>query len=88
MNEMKDTHLELFQDQLDIEEQMSALGKDKILGSEGTVGWGGVAGTYFGIDPKENMIFILMIQLIDFNDLEISDRFKTLVYQSIVENLD
>ena len=60
----------------------------KILGSEGTVGWEGVAGTYFGIDPKENMIFILMIQLIDFNDLEISNRFKTMVYQSIVENLD
>ena len=60
----------------------------KILGSEGTIGWEGIAGTYFGIDPKENMIFILMIQLIDFNDLEISNRFKTLVYQSIVENLN
>lgn len=34
MNEMSDNHLELFQTQLDIEEQMSALGKDKILGSE------------------------------------------------------
>ena len=60
----------------------------KILGSEGTVGWEGVAGTYFGIDPKENMIFILMIQLIDFNDLDITNRFKTMVYQSIVENFD
>jgi len=60
----------------------------KILGSEGTVGWEGVAGTYFGIDPKENMIFILMIQLIDFNDLYITNRFKTMVYQSIVENFD
>mgnify|MGYP005700108681 FL=1 len=60
----------------------------KILGSEGTVGWEGIAGTYFGIDPQENMIFILMTQLIDFNDLEISNRFKTLVYQSIVENLN
>ena len=34
MNEMTDNHLELFQTQLDIEEQMSALGKEKILGSE------------------------------------------------------
>ena len=62
--------------------------ENKILGSEGTIGWEGVAGTYFGIDPKENMIFILMIQLIDFNDLDMSNRFKTMVYQSIVENLD
>jgi len=44
-----------------------------------------MAGTFFGIDPKEDMIFILMIQLIDFDDLEISNRYKTMVYQSIVE---
>ena len=59
--------------------------EQKQIGSVGTHGWGGMAGTSFGIDPKENMIFILMIQLIDFNDLEISNRYKTMVYQSIVE---
>ena len=59
--------------------------EQKQIGSVGTHGWGGMAGTSFGIDPKENMIFILMIQLIDFDDLEISNRFKTMVYQSIVE---
>lgn len=57
----------------------------KILGSVGTHGWGGAAGTFFGIDPQEDLIFILMIQLIDFEDLEISKRFQTMVYQSIIE---
>jgi len=61
------------------------IAEKKILSSKGTHGWGGMAGTFFGIDPKEDMIFILMIQLIDFNDLEISNRFQTMVYQSIVK---
>ena len=57
----------------------------EIIGSVGTHGWGGAAGTFFGIDPKEDLIFILMIQLVDFNNLKISNRFQTMVYQSIVE---
>jgi len=56
----------------------------EIVGSVGSHGWGGMAGTSFIIDPKENMIFIMMIQLIDFNDLEISKRFQTMVYQAII----
>ena len=57
----------------------------EIIGSAGTLGWGGAAGTFFGIDPKEDLIFILMIQLVDFNNLKISNTFQTMVYQSIVE---
>ena len=58
---------------------------NEVVGSVGTHSWGGMAGTFFGIDPKEDLIFILMIQLIDFDNLNISKRFQTLVYQSIVE---
>ena len=58
---------------------------NEVIGSVGTHSWGGMAGTFFGIDPKEDLIFILMIQLIDFDNLNISKRFQTLVYQSIVE---
>ena len=64
---------------------IGATAEQKQIGSVRTHGWGGMAGTSFGIDPKEDMIFILMIQLIDFDNLKISDRFKTMVYQSIVE---
>jgi hypothetical protein len=31
------------------------------------------------------LIFVLMIQLIDFDNLKISERFQAMVYQSIVE---
>jgi CubicO group peptidase (beta-lactamase class C family) len=57
----------------------------EVVGSVGTHGWGGAAGTFFGIDPEEDLIFVLMIQLIDFDNLKISERFQAMVYQSIVE---
>ena len=57
----------------------------EIIGSVGTHGWAGAAGTWFGIDPQENMISILMIQLYDFEKLKLSKRFQVMVYQSIVE---
>ena len=57
----------------------------EIIGSVGTHGWAGAAGTWFGIDPQENMISILMIQLYDFEKLKLSKRFQVMVYQSIIE---
>lgn len=55
------------------------------LGSEGAYGWGGAAGTYFRIDPKEDMIYIMMIQLMPYNHLQAREKFQTLVYQAIVD---
>ena len=57
----------------------------EIIGSVGTHGWGGAAGTWFAIDRQEDMIFILMIQLNDFEKLNLSKRFQVMVYQSIIE---
>ena len=57
----------------------------EIIGSVGTHGWAGAAGTWFGIDPQENMISILMVQLYDFEKLKLSKRFQVMVYQSIIE---
>ena len=53
--------------------------------SIGTYGWGGLAGTNFRIDPQEEMIQILMIQLIPYNTLQIRQDFQVLSYQAIVE---
>ena len=55
------------------------------LGSEGTYGWGGAAGTYFRIDPKEDLIIIQMIQLMPYAHLNHQREFHSLVYQAIVE---
>ena len=55
------------------------------LDSEGAYGWGGAAGTYFIVDPKEELILIQMIQLRPYNHLNHRREFHTLVYQAIVE---
>lgn len=55
------------------------------LGSTGAYGWGGAAGTYFRIDPKEDLIIIQMIQLMPYSHLNHRNEFHTLVYQAIVE---
>lgn len=55
------------------------------LGSEGAYGWGGAAGTYFIIDPTEELILIQMIQLRPYTHLNHRAQFHTLVYQAIIE---
>ena len=58
---------------------------DTKFGSKGTFGWGGMFGTYFRIDPVENMIFIYMTQSFETYKLKLSDKFRALVYESILE---
>lgn len=56
-----------------------------MTGSKGMYGWGGAAGTVFRIDPEEELIYIMMIQLMPNNHLPARERFQTMVYQAIVE---
>tara|TARA_B100001057_G_scaffold350375_1_gene351860 strand:- start:309 stop:881 length:573 start_codon:yes stop_codon:yes gene_type:complete len=53
------------------------------FGSKGTYGWGGMFGTYFRIDPVEDMIFIYMTQSFETYKLKLSDKFRALVYDSL-----
>lgn len=53
------------------------------FGSKGTFGWGGMFGTYFRIDPVENMIFIYMTQSFETYKLKLSDTYRELVYKSL-----
>lgn len=55
------------------------------LGSVGQYGWGGAAGTYFWIDPEEELIAILMIQLYPPGGIPIIPEFKNGVYQAIAD---
>tara|TARA_B100000780_G_scaffold80858_1_gene55111 strand:- start:1338 stop:2504 length:1167 start_codon:yes stop_codon:yes gene_type:complete len=57
---------------------------DTKFGSKGTYGWGGIFGTYFRIDPVENMIFIYMTQSFETYNLKLSKKFRTLVYDSLL----
>ena len=55
------------------------------LGTKGTYGWGGAAGTYFRIDPKENLIYVMMIQLMPYDHLQARQVFQNMVYQALVD---
>ena len=58
---------------------------DTKFGSKGTFGWGGMFGTYFRVDPKENMVYIYMTQSFETYRLKLADKFRGLVYESIIE---
>lgn len=59
--------------------------EDTKFGSKGTFGWGGMFGTYFRIDPKENMVIIYMTQSFETYKLKIADKFRSLIYDSIIQ---
>jgi CubicO group peptidase (beta-lactamase class C family) len=55
--------------------------------SIGTFTWGGADGTLFWIDPQEDLIGILMIQLNPYTRSEIRPLFSVVVSQAIVDSL-
>jgi CubicO group peptidase (beta-lactamase class C family) len=56
-----------------------------VMGSVGDHGWGGYAETFFWIDPKEDMIAILMSQYLPSQTYPIRKEFRTSVYQALME---
>ena len=50
--------------------------------SDGTYGWSGVYGTHFFVDPKEQLVGVLMVQT---SNQEVNREFEDLVAQSIVD---
>ena len=60
------------------------LGLTKGLGSAGTYTWGGAANTNFWIDPKEDLIGILMLQFMPGDTYPVVADFHTLTYQAMV----
>lgn len=55
------------------------------LGSPGSWLWGGAANTKFWIDPKEELIGILMLQFMPNDLYPIETDFHNLVYQALVD---
>lgn len=53
-------------------------------GSVGRYGWGGAYATGYWVDPGQNLVAVLMLQLLPSGGLDIGDRFLTLIYQAIV----
>ena len=55
------------------------------FGSKGTFGWGGMFGTFFRVDPKQNMIMIYMTQSFETYKLKMADIFRAHVYESLIQ---
>ncbi len=54
-----------------------------VHGSEGDYAWGGIGGTFFFIDPKEQLIGIMMAQTPGTIRQSYRRLFKTMVYQAL-----
>ena len=54
--------------------------------SPGTWTWGGADGTIFYIDPQEDLIAILMVQLNQYNRSQIRPKFSNVVSQAITDS--
>jgi len=54
--------------------------------SVGTWSWGGADGTLFYIDPQEDLLAVLMVQLNPYTRAEIRPRFSNVVSQAIVDS--
>jgi CubicO group peptidase (beta-lactamase class C family) len=58
-------------------------GRNPLPGSVGDYSWSGVSGTYFWIDPREQLIVVLMMQA-PIQRLHYRYLMRTLVYQAII----
>ena len=53
--------------------------------SEGSVSWGGMASTFFWVDPRENFFAILLTQLIPSGRYPVRPQAQTLVYSALMD---
>jgi CubicO group peptidase (beta-lactamase class C family) len=61
------------------------LGKVQQLGSVGNYGWGGAANTNFWVDPREELVGIVMLQFMPSDTYPVVVDFRNLVYQALID---
>jgi len=59
--------------------------QSELVGSEGELTWSGAANTYFWIDPKEELIGLMMAQFMPWNLYPLFRQLKVLTYQAVVD---
>lgn len=64
---------------------LRSLSEKQGIGSVGEYGWGGAASTDMWIDPAENMISIVMMQLMPPRMLGLTKKVKDAMYQALVK---
>ncbi len=63
------------------------LGPTGELGSVGSFGWGGAYHTTYWVDPAERLVAVFMTQLLPAGEGGLQAKFRSLVYQSIVDGV-
>ncbi len=63
-------------------------GRTATVGSAGEIAWGGAASTLFWVDPKEDLICILMTQFMPSGTFNFRGQMKALVYPAIQAGCD
>jgi len=64
------------------------LGRTGMPGSVGAFGWGGAYYTTYWVDPVEKLVAVFMTQLLPAGAIDLQDKFKVMVYQSIVDSYE
>jgi CubicO group peptidase (beta-lactamase class C family) len=52
-------------------------------GSSGTFYWGGIFNTRYWIDPREELLVVIMAQILPFPGNDIWNKLSTIIYSSI-----
>ena len=60
-------------------------GRNPVPGSVGDFSWAGITGTYFWVDPKEQLVAVLMMQVPQTVNVPYWRQTRTLVYQALVK---
>jgi CubicO group peptidase (beta-lactamase class C family) len=55
------------------------------MGAVGAYGWGGAYGSWYRVDPADDLVIVFMIQLMP-NGTDIRQKFPTLVYQALIDS--
>lgn len=62
------------------------VGRAGRFGSVGEFGWGGAYHTNYWVDPAEGLIAVFMTQLLPAGDSDLHARFRSLIYQAMVDS--
>ena len=57
----------------------------QVIGSPGIYAWGGAASTAFWIDPREELIVILLSQLLPSSTYPLRNELQALAYQALID---
>ena len=60
-------------------------GEAGLAGSVGEYGWSGAAGTHFWVDPKEQLVGLLMVQASEGDTRFLIRQFRSMVQAAIID---